>query len=143
MLVRAPQMLCPLMRPAGCGQRTGARHVAKWRQFVLAALLPLLLASQLLGLVHRVLHGAVPVEPGVGAAALHAVADHSGADHAGHDTGSVSCRLFDQLACGDAAFGALADASPGTRRDAWDAPAPTGHTPVASHRYRARGPPTA
>ena len=112
------------------------------RQYLLAAWLPLLLASQLLGLVHRVLHGAGPAELQVTAVALHAAAPTSNADHAGDDTGPATCRLFDQLACGDATFGSLTDANAPTGHEAWDTPPPTGRTPVSSHSYRARGPPT-
>ncbi len=107
-------------------------------------MLPLLLASQLLGLVHRVLHSGTPSGVQAATVALHAPAAlHAADDHAGHDGGSAACRLFDQLACGDAAFGALADTSPPALIAAWNAPAPPGHTPAVSHPYRARGPPTA
>lgn len=103
----------------------------RWLPLLLAAML----LAQALGLVHRVLHA-----PASGAA-LAQVQWQVHDDAFGHDEGDVQCRLFDQLAHGDLAFGA------GTAPAAQGAPLTPAGTPPAGRLapqasgYLARGPP--
>ncbi len=104
--------------------------------------LPLLAAAMLwlqaLGLLHGVVHG-------VGHAHGH---DTPASAHAGdggtltdHDEGSDECRLYDQLAHADLAFGAPVACTVADVTLVPDAPMPAGRLAPQAAGFLARGPP--
>lgn len=102
-----------------------------------AALLALaLLWAQTLGLLHRVQHA-----PRATVVAAVQADDGKAAGLYAHDRQSESCKLYDQLALGDAAV-PTADAAPLVVGDA-PVPADASGRPAgaARHAYRARAPP--
>jgi len=104
-------------------------------------LLAVLLAMQVLGLVHTVAHAArhVPVA-GLGDAAT---SPRDGGAFGAHEAGSADCQLYDQLAHGDLAL--ACDNPWGPQRVAAVAPAAVAllPRPSAVRRYCARDPPAA
>lgn len=92
-------------------------------------LLALVLLAQTLGLVHRVLH----------ARADHPVAAASSAF--GHDAGDLDCRLFDQLAHADIAFGIAALPIVQVQPLPPAAVLPAGRLAPQASGFLARGPP--
>ncbi len=105
-----------------------------------AALLALaLLWAQTLGLLHRVQHAPIVVAP---ASAMASPADDGQAvGRWGHDRQSESCKLYDQLALGDAAAG-VAPAVALPHADAVvSSETATPSTRDARLAYRARAPP--
>ncbi|WP_128001847.1 hypothetical protein [Piscinibacter defluvii] len=93
-------------------------------------LLALVLFAQTLGLVHRVLH----------APSVHPTAAQAEHDF-GHDAGDIDCRLFDQLAHADIAFGTPAPAVAEARPLPPAAQLPAGRLAPQASGFLARGPP--
>ena len=102
----------------------------RWLPLLLAALL----LAQTLGLVHRVLH-----RPGGGTV----VSAADGRQHAfGHDDGDSQCRLYDQLAQGDLAFGSVTlSVAPALPAGCVGA-LPAGRLAPQAAGFLARGPPS-
>lgn len=96
-------------------------------------LLAALLLAQTLGLVHRVLHA-----PATTAAATH----DAGAPGFGHDAGDGQCRLYDQLAHGDLAFGAMPALAVVPLPAATAGVPPAGRLAPQASGFLARGPPS-
>ncbi|MBX3606409.1 MAG: hypothetical protein KF788_14105 [Piscinibacter sp.] len=110
--------------------------------------LPLLLAAMLLaqglGLVHRVLHAPRSGVPGVHASeavGTGAPQARAAGDAFGHDEGDPQCRLFDQLAQGDLAFGVVAVAVAAPAPSTPPGAPPTGRLAPQASGFLARGPP--
>lgn len=106
-------------------------------------LLPLLAAAllwlQALGLWHHVVHGAALHGDSAVAFAHEHADDHA---FAGHDEGDAQCRLYDQLAHADIAFG-MASAAPILALHGEPmAAVPAGRLAPQAAGFLARGPPT-
>lgn len=99
----------------------------RWLPLLLAAML----FAQALGLVHRVLHAPAP------AAQVQAAAH----DAFGHDEGDAQCRLYDQLAQGDLAFGSPAACAVGPVMATPAGALPAGRLAPQASGFLARGPP--
>jgi hypothetical protein len=106
----------------------------RWLPLLLAAML----FAQALGLVHRVLHA-----PAGGAALAQVQRERQGHDEAfGHDAGDVQCRLFDQLAQGDLAFGCSTTPAIQPAPLTLAGTPPAGRLAPQASGYLARGPPS-
>ncbi len=109
---------------------------SSFRRAALPWLAAALLWLQALGLWHGVLHP----QGAAGAAPVHALA---GDDHAfaGHDEGDAQCRLYDQLAHADIAFGtAVVPQGPSAGGPAATV-LPAGRLAPQAAGFLARGPP--
>lgn len=104
-------------------------HAHAWFRRHLPLLLAALLCVQTLGLVHRVLH-ARPDTAGASAPALF-----------GHAAGDADCRVLDQLAHADLAFGVVTPALPVAQPQPPQAQLPAGRLAAQASGYLARGPP--
>ncbi len=104
------------------------------RRIALPLIAAAMLMLQALGLIHGIQHGVVHARGHAGAASTAFV---------GHDEGDVQCRLFDQLAHADIAFGAPAAVDGPVLADFLDAPLPAGRFAPQAAGFLARGPPRA
>lgn len=112
------------------------RPQAARRRLLLPLLAAALLWLQALGLWHHVVHGAA----GHGDLAVAAADAH---DHAfaGHDEGDPQCRLYDQLAHADLAFGSASAVPVLAVRGEPMAATPAGRLAPQAAGFLARGPP--
>ena len=95
-----------------------------------------LLWTQALGLLHRLQHA-----PAAELAVVAVADDGSGAGLYGHDRKSDSCKLYDQLALGDAAVAVAAAVAIVPVADAPVRDVPSATLGTRRHDYRARAPP--
>lgn len=108
-----------------------------------ARLLPLLAAAllwlQALGLWHHVVHGgAGPGDRPVASATVH---DHHDRHFGDHEDGDAQCRLYDQLAHADLAFGEAGATPVLAPRGMSAAAVPAGRLAPQAAGFLARGPP--
>lgn len=104
------------------------------RRIALPLLAAAMLMLQALGLIHGIQHGVVHARGQAGVASTAFV---------GHDEGDVQCRLFDQLAHADIAFGIQAIVDELSLGGHVDAQLPAGRFAPQAAGFLARGPPRA
>lgn len=113
------------------------RLAYRTRRLALPLLAALWLCAQALGLAHRTLHLPLP-EAVVASASTSA---HAPDDAFGHDEGGLDCRLYDQLAHADLAFGTAADAATAPICASLAVAVPGGRSVAPPAAFLARGPP--